>query len=153
MSLRFTIPILGLLQVFAMTSCNSSYNPRNSSGFKPEEMTDEDLAWTYGLEAPDTIYIGLVERFEKSDFKLAEHICPRVELENTVSPYVGVWVIAEGGIITDASVKPSDFSNMLNKMIEKQLIKVALPIEVTDGRSSGDFQFRINVDKLCEFRN
>ena len=144
--------IISLLLILTLTSCsgNSSKEEKYSYyGYDPSKMTEKEIYLTWGLEAPSNIYTQLKENMDKKGFGTIVY-CDHVTKENPLSNFIGINVKVDSLKISKASVEPSDYSNKFNKLIERLLVGMKWDDEKGNDKHSGDFGFRIDVNKLCK---
>jgi hypothetical protein len=143
----FKILLCGL----ALSSCcdcdDRQYNP---SGYDSGSMTETELYSTYGLEPPKEFYQELIDSMESSGFGV-ETYCEQAEKENPKSTVFRVYARVDSGRITRAEISASDFSNKVNNEIERLLETLDWKYELKASRS-GDYDFRLDLEKICEMK-
>ena len=144
--------IVSFLIILILASCsNSSLDKGKYShyGYDPSGMTEKEIYVTWGLEAPDQIYAQLMENMDKKGFGIDVY-CDEISMENPLSNFINVKIKVDSLSITDVSVHRSDYSNKVNKLIERLIEGMKWDDEKGNERQSGDFDFRIDVSRLCE---
>ena len=143
---------LSFLPVLVMITscCNCEDKKYNPSGFDPSSMSEKELYLTYGLEVPDEFYLMLQSQIEKKEIGIKLY-CAQLQNENPVSHLVNVLIQVDSLKILTASVTRSDYSNKVNKLIENIIVGREWTYE-TEKHESGDFDFRLDLQKLCEMK-
>ncbi|MBP6310880.1 MAG: hypothetical protein KA408_01320 [Flavobacteriales bacterium] len=136
-----------LVLVMITSCCNCEDKKYNPTGIDPSSMSEKELYLTYGLEVPDDFYLMLQSQIEKKEIGI-ELYCAQLQIENQVSHLVNVAIQVDSLEILTASVTRSDYSNKVNKLIENIVIGREWTYE-TEKHSSGDFDFRLDLQKLC----
>ena len=144
--MKYLLALLGL--VIIDSSCIGERNNHNRSGLNPSSMSEEELYLAYGLEVPDDFYYVLQSKIGKTEIG-HERYCGQIQNENTVSQLVNVLIEVDSNKIITAVVRLSDYSNKVNKLIENTVIDTEWTYE-TEPNNSGHFDFRLNLEKLCE---
>ncbi len=136
-----------MLIIILLSSC--SLGKENPSGLNPNKMTEEDIYYTYGLEAPIDVYILIDSILMAENFNF-DSLC----LENIESTIIRIDIAVDSLTIIETIIRKSDYSATVDEVFKQAFMGLCRSLSLYDySPYVQHYNFRMDLRKFCGRKN